>query len=140
MYTGNEKVWPFRELARPAPRGHKVPVAGDTEGTRLVMDLLRERVEEAGVEVRYETGAAALVLMTADEAAKRGATILGRIAGFATCGVDPSIMGTGPIPASRKALEKAGWSVGDLDLVDDERPRRRILGRNLGVDLGLGGP
>lgn len=62
MYTGNEKVWPFRELARPAPRGHKVPVAGDTEGTRLVMDLLRERVEEAGVEVRYETGAAALVL------------------------------------------------------------------------------
>ncbi|GHJ58413.1 hypothetical protein NOK12_09320 [Nocardioides sp. OK12] len=62
MYTGNEKVWPFRDLARPAPRGHKVPVAGDTEGTRLVMDLLRERVEEAGVEVRYETGAAALVL------------------------------------------------------------------------------
>ncbi|NYD57304.1 succinate dehydrogenase/fumarate reductase flavoprotein subunit [Nocardioides marinisabuli] len=62
MYTGNEKVWPFRDLSRPAPRGHKVPVAGDTEGTRLVMDLLRERVEEAGVEVRYETGAAALVL------------------------------------------------------------------------------
>ncbi len=57
MFTGNEKVWPFRERAAPAPRGHKVPVPGDTEGTRLVMDLLRDRVEEAGVEVRYETGA-----------------------------------------------------------------------------------
>ncbi|MCC4252664.1 MAG: acetyl-CoA C-acetyltransferase [Pseudomonadota bacterium] len=63
-------------------------------------------------------GAAALVLMSADEAAKRGATVLGRIAGFATCGVDPSIMGIGPAPASRKALAKAGWSVGDLDLIE----------------------
>jgi 3-oxo-5alpha-steroid 4-dehydrogenase len=62
MFTGNEKVWPFRDEVRPAPRGHKVPVPGDTEGTRLVMDLLRERVEEAGVEVRYETGASHLVL------------------------------------------------------------------------------
>lgn len=61
MFTGNEKVWPFREQAAPAPRGHKVPVAGDTEGTKLVMDLLRARVEEAGVEVRYETGATNLV-------------------------------------------------------------------------------
>ena len=63
-------------------------------------------------------GAAALVLMTADEAAKRGATILGRIAGFGTCGVDPAIMGIGPAPASRKALAKAGWSVADLDLIE----------------------
>ncbi|HYG94084.1 MAG TPA: FAD-dependent oxidoreductase, partial [Nocardioides sp.] len=62
MYTGNEKVWPYRERVRPAPRGHKVPVPGDTEGTRIVMDLLRERVEEAGVEVRYETGATNLVV------------------------------------------------------------------------------
>jgi len=62
MYTGNEKVWPFREQARPAPRGHKVPRPGDTEGTKLVMDLLRDRLEEAGVEVRYETGADALVV------------------------------------------------------------------------------
>ena len=61
MYTGNEKVWPFLEQARPAPRGHKVPVPGDTDGTKLVMDLLRDRVEEAGVEVRYETGATHLV-------------------------------------------------------------------------------
>src|ERR1700722_4297718 len=61
MFSGNEKVWPYREQARPAPRGHKVPVPGDTMGAGLVMDLLRERVEEAGVEVRYETGAASLV-------------------------------------------------------------------------------
>ena len=64
MFTGNEKVWPFRDQARPAPRGHKVPVPGDTGGAKLVMDLLRARVEEAGVQVRYETGAAGLVTDT----------------------------------------------------------------------------
>ena len=57
-------------------------------------------------------GAAALVVMTAEEAEKRGLTPLARIASWATAGVDPQIMGTGPIPASRKALEKAGWKVG----------------------------
>ncbi len=63
-------------------------------------------------------GAAAVVLMTAEEAKKRGLTPLARIASWATAGVDPSIMGTGPIPASRKALEKAGWHVKDLDLIE----------------------
>ena len=63
-------------------------------------------------------GAAAVVLMTADEARKRGLSPLARIVSWATAGVDPAIMGTGPIPASRKALKKAGWSVGDLDLVE----------------------
>ena len=63
-------------------------------------------------------GAAALVLMSAEEAKRRGLTPLARIASWATAGVDPSIMGTGPIPASRKALEKAGWKVKDLDLVE----------------------
>ena len=63
-------------------------------------------------------GAAMAVLMSEAEAAKRGATPLARIVSWATCGVDPAIMGTGPIPASRKALEKAGWSVEDLDLVE----------------------
>ncbi|WP_278258460.1 hypothetical protein [Nocardioides convexus] len=61
MFTGNEKVWPYREEIAPAPRGHKVPVPGDTEGTRIVMDLLREQCEKAGVEVRYETGVTNLV-------------------------------------------------------------------------------
>ncbi len=63
-------------------------------------------------------GAAALVLMTADEAAKRGLTPLARIASWASRGVDPAIMGTGSIPASKAALEKAGWKVSDLDLVE----------------------
>jgi len=63
-------------------------------------------------------GAAAVVLMTAEEAAKRGLTPLARIASYATAGLDPAIMGVGPIHASRKALEKAGWKVGDLDLVE----------------------
>ena len=63
-------------------------------------------------------GAAALVLMTADEARKRGLTPLARIASWASRGVDPAVMGTGPIPASKAALEKAGWKVADLDLVE----------------------
>ncbi|HEY1941510.1 MAG TPA: acetyl-CoA C-acetyltransferase [Roseiarcus sp.] len=63
-------------------------------------------------------GAAALVVMTAAEAKRRNLTPLARIASWATAGVDPSIMGTGPIPASRKALERAGWSVKDLNLVE----------------------
>ena len=63
-------------------------------------------------------GAAATLLMTADEAEKRGIEPLARIASYATAGLDPAIMGVGPVMASRKALEKAGWSVGDLDLVE----------------------
>ncbi|MCA8881276.1 MAG: acetyl-CoA C-acetyltransferase [Rhodobacteraceae bacterium] len=63
-------------------------------------------------------GAAAVILMTADEAEKRGLEPLARIAAYATAGLDPSIMGAGPIYASRKALEKAGWKVGDLDLIE----------------------
>jgi len=63
-------------------------------------------------------GAAALVLMSADEAKARGLEPLARIASWATAGVDPAFMGTGPIPASKKALEKAGWTVADLDLIE----------------------
>jgi acetyl-CoA C-acetyltransferase len=63
-------------------------------------------------------GAAAVLLMSADDAEKRGIAPLARIASYATAGLDPSIMGVGPINASRKALEKAGWSVDDLDLVE----------------------
>lgn len=62
MFTGNEKVYPYRDQAVPAPRGHKVPVPGDTGGTQMVMDLLNERIAEAGVEVRYETGATNLII------------------------------------------------------------------------------
>ena len=63
-------------------------------------------------------GAAAVLLMTEEEASKRGIEPLARIASWATVGVDPAVMGTGPIPASRKALEKAGWKAADLDLVE----------------------
>jgi acetyl-CoA C-acetyltransferase len=63
-------------------------------------------------------GAAALVIMSAAEASRRGLTPLARIASWATAGVDPAVMGSGPIPASRKALEKAGWKPEDLDLVE----------------------
>ena len=63
-------------------------------------------------------GAAALVVMSANEAAKRGAPVLARIASWASAGVDPSIMGIGPVPATRRALEKAGWSIADLDLIE----------------------
>ncbi|MEM6711917.1 MAG: acetyl-CoA C-acetyltransferase [Pseudomonadota bacterium] len=63
-------------------------------------------------------GGAATVLMTEEEASKRGIKPMARIVSWSTAGVDPAIMGTGPIPASRKALEKAGWKVDDLDLVE----------------------
>ncbi len=62
MFTGNEKVWPFLEKAVPAPRGHKVPVAGDTGGASMVIDLLLKRAASLGVEVRYETGATQLIV------------------------------------------------------------------------------
>jgi acetyl-CoA C-acetyltransferase len=82
-------------------------------------------------------GAAALVLMTADAAAKRGLEPLARIASWANAGVDPAVMGTGPIPASRKALEKAGWSVADLDLIESNEAfaaQALCVVRELGLD------
>ena len=80
-------------------------------------------------------GAAALVLMTAENAARRGVTPLARIASWATAGVDPSIMGTGPIPASKLALQKAGWSVDDLDLIE---ANEAFAAQALAVNAGMG--
>ena len=80
-------------------------------------------------------GAAALVVMSAEEAARRGLTPLARIVSSATAGVDPAIMGTGPIPASRKALEKAGWTVADLDLVESNEA---FAAQSLAVTQELG--
>ncbi|HSZ51889.1 MAG TPA: acetyl-CoA C-acetyltransferase [Caulobacteraceae bacterium] len=82
-------------------------------------------------------GAAALVLMTAEEAARRGLKPLARIASWAHAGVEPEIMGTGPIPATRKALEKAGWKVGDLDLIESNEAfaaQSLAVVRELGFD------
>jgi acetyl-CoA C-acetyltransferase len=80
-------------------------------------------------------GAAALVLMSAAEAKKRGIKPLARIVSWASVGVDPSIMGTGPIPASKKALEKAGWSANDLDLVE---ANEAFAAQACAVNKGLG--
>ncbi|MFN7619067.1 MAG: acetyl-CoA C-acetyltransferase [bacterium] len=82
-------------------------------------------------------GAAALVLMSADDAMARGLTPLARIVSSATAGVDPAVMGTGPIPASKKALEKAGWTVADLDLVESNEAfaaQSLCVLRELGLD------
>ncbi|MDE2738849.1 MAG: acetyl-CoA C-acetyltransferase, partial [Paracoccaceae bacterium] len=72
----------------------------------------------AGKASGINDGAAVVLLMSRDEAEKRGIEPLATIVSYATAGVDPSIMGIGPVNASRKALEKAGWSVSDLDLVE----------------------
>jgi acetyl-CoA C-acetyltransferase len=85
-------------------------------------------------------GAAALVLMTADEAQKRGLTPLARIASWASRGVDPAVMGTGPIPASKAALEKAGWKVADLDLVEANEAfaaQACAVNKDMGWDEGI---
>jgi acetyl-CoA C-acetyltransferase len=82
-------------------------------------------------------GAAALVVMRRDEAERRGAPILARIASWASAGVDPSIMGIGPVPASRKALEKAGWTIADLDLIEANEAfaaQALSVGKELGWD------
>jgi acetyl-CoA C-acetyltransferase len=85
-------------------------------GLRPAFD--KEGTVTAGNASGINDGGAALVLMSAAEAEKRGVTPLARIVAWATAGVDPAIMGSGPIPASRAALEKAGWSIGDLDLIE----------------------
>ena len=84
-------------------------------------------------------GACALVVMSAAEAARRGLTPLARIASFATAGVDPAVMGTGPIPASRKALQRAGWKTDDLDLVEANEAfaaQACAVNKDLGWDTG----
>jgi acetyl-CoA C-acetyltransferase len=86
--------------------------------TKLKPAFIKDGTVTAANASGINDGGAALVVMSAAEAAKRGLTPLARIASWATAGVDPSEMGSGPIPASRKALEKAGWKVSDLDLVE----------------------
>ncbi|MFN7104484.1 MAG: acetyl-CoA C-acetyltransferase [Pseudorhizobium sp.] len=86
--------------------------------TKLRPAFDKEGTVTAGNASGINDGAAAAVLMTEQEASRRGITPLVRIVSWATAGVDPQVMGTGPIPASRKALEKAGWKASDLDLVE----------------------
>jgi 3-oxo-5alpha-steroid 4-dehydrogenase len=106
MYTGNEKVWPFRDLAVPAPRGHKVPVPGDTQGAKLVIDLLVRRASELGVQVRYETAATEL-----------------RTEGERVTGVRwRSFEGTGSI-RSRAVILAAGGFVMNAEMVAEHVPQ-----------------
>ena len=86
--------------------------------TGLKPAFAKDGTVTAGNASGLNDGAAALVLMSAKDAAARGLTPLARIASWAQAGVDPKVMGTGPIPASRLALEKAGWKAADLDLVE----------------------
>ncbi|BDG70774.1 acetyl-CoA C-acetyltransferase [Roseomonas fluvialis] len=117
------------EIAAVTVKGRKgdVVVSSDEypkpETTREILAKLRAAFNKdgtvtAGNASGINDGAAALVVMSADEAAKRGITPMARIVSWATAGVDPSIMGTGPIPASRKALAKAGWKHEELDLIE----------------------
>ena len=94
--------------------------AGTTLDTlqKLKPAFNKEGSVTAGNASGINDGAAAVVLMTAEEAKKRGLTPLARIVSWATAGVDPAVMGSGPIPASRKALAKANWKVGDVELVE----------------------
>src|SRR5579864_2336000 len=99
----------------------------------------KEGTVTAGNASGINDGAGAVVLMKASEAAKLGKTPLARIVSWAQAGVDPKIMGTGPIPASRAALKKAGWNVGDLDLVEANEAfaaQACAVNKDLGWDTG----
>jgi acetyl-CoA C-acetyltransferase len=125
-----QKAGTFKdEIAPVTVKDRKGDVIVDTDeypkhGTTLdVIAKLRPAFDKEGTVTAANAsgindGAAAMVLMRASEAAKRGKTPLARIASWAQAGVDPKVMGTGPIPASRAALKKAGWSAADLDLIE----------------------
>jgi acetyl-CoA C-acetyltransferase len=118
-----DEIVPFTITGR---KGDTIIGADEYIRTGATLDALaklkpafsKEGSVTAGNASGINDGAAAIVLMSAKEAKARGLTPLARIASWATAGVDPAIMGTGPIPASRKALEKAGWKVKDLDLIE----------------------
>ena len=104
---------------------------------KLKPAFAKEGTVTAGNASGINDGAAALVVMSAKEAAKRGLTPLARIASFATAGVDPAVMGSGPIPSSRKALARAGWSVADLDLIEANEAfaaQAAAVNKELGLD------
>jgi acetyl-CoA C-acetyltransferase len=99
----------------------------------------KEGTVTAGNASGINDGAAALVVMSAAEAARRDLTPLARIAAFATAGVDPAVMGTGPIPASRKALQRAGWQIDALDLIEANEAfaaQACAVNKDLGWDTG----
>jgi len=104
--------------------------------TRLDPAFKKNGTVTAGNASGINDGAAAVVLMNQSEANKRNLDSLAKIVSWATCGVDPSLMGSGPIPASKKALEKAGWKISDLDLIE---ANEAFAAQSLAVikDLGI---
>jgi len=105
---------------------------------RLRPAFSKDGTVTAGNASGINDGAAALVVMSAREAERRGLKPLARIASFATAGVDPAIMGTGPIPSSRKALERAGWAASELDLIEANEAfaaQACAVNKDLGWDL-----
>jgi len=132
MFTGNEKVWPFSELAVPAPRGHKVPVPGDTGGASMVIGLLVKRAAELGVEIRYETGVTQLIT--------EGSGPDKRVTGVAWKRFDE----TGAIKA-KSVVIAAGGFVMNSDMVAKYTPKLAekpfVLGNTyddgLGIRLGV---
>ena len=106
---------------------------------RLRPAFTKDGTVTAGNASGINDGAAALILMTATEASKRGLTPLARIAGFATAGVDPAVMGTGPIPSTRKVLARTGWKPDDLDLIEANEAfaaQALAVNKDLGWDTG----
>src|SRR5881398_3320267 len=107
--------------------------------TKLKPAFEKDGTVTAGSASGINDGAAAVVLMTARQAAKEGRKVLGRIVSWGQAGVDPKIMGTGPIPASRAALKKAGWNIGDLDLIEANEAfaaQACAVNKDLGWDTG----
>src|SRR6478672_9626715 len=126
MYTGSEKAHPFRDLAKPAPRGHKPPFPGDTGGGGFVVDLALQQLEKEGVEVRYDTGVTSLVV---DDGRVVGATW-------------KQFTATGAVRASAVVMAAGGFVMND-DMVEAYAPRLKALvarGMALGnsFDDGLG--
>jgi acetyl-CoA C-acetyltransferase len=146
-----QKAGKFKDEITPVTvKGRKGDVVVDTDeypkhGTTLeVIGKLRPAFDKEGTVTAANAsgindGAAAMVLMTAGEAAKVGKTPLGRIVSWAQAGVDPKVMGSGPIPASRAALKKAGWSAADLDLIEANEAfaaQACAVNKDLGWDTG----
>ena len=118
---------------------HPKPATTVEQLEKLRPAFAKDGTVTAGNASGINDGAAATVLMTLEEAEKRGVTPLARIVSWATAGVDPAIMGTGPIPASRKALARAGWTHEDLDLVEANEAfaaQALSVNKELGWDTG----
>ena len=146
-----QKAGKFKDEITPVTvKGRKGDVVVDTDeypkhGTTIeVIGKLRPAFDKEGTVTAANAsgindGAAAMVLMTAGEATKLGKTPLARIVSWAQAGVDPKVMGSGPIPASRAALKKAGWSAADLDLIEANEAfaaQACAVNKDLGWDTG----